>query len=166
MSVNQISIDSDNVSSHYLNQFCVIVNWTLENQFQWNFIQNAKLFIYKYASENIVCEMAAILSRGRWDNAYMHWWIGSLLVRCQATSWANADSFSTGTLSTNFIETWTRKQTLSFQEIHIWKCHQQNVDHFVQWSCKIWTKIWILSFKIWCSKFRPFFPSINELTLH
>ena len=31
--------------------------------------QNSKLFIHEIASENIVCQMAAILSRGRWVNA-------------------------------------------------------------------------------------------------
>ena len=30
----------------------------------WNFDQNTKLFIHENASENIICEMAAILSGG------------------------------------------------------------------------------------------------------
>ena len=38
------------------------------NQFQRNFLQIIKVFIHEKASENIVCEMAAILSRGRWVN--------------------------------------------------------------------------------------------------
>ena len=50
--------------SHYLNQCCDIVNWTLRNKLQWNFNQNTKLFIHANASENIICEMVAILSRG------------------------------------------------------------------------------------------------------
>ena len=54
--------------SHYLNQCWVLVNWTLRNKLQRNFNQNTKLFIHKSASENIVCEMVAILSRGRWVN--------------------------------------------------------------------------------------------------
>ena len=54
--------------SHQLNQCCVIVNWTLRNKLQWNFNQNTKLLIYENASENIVCEMAAILSSERWVN--------------------------------------------------------------------------------------------------
>ena len=33
--------------SHYLNQWWVIVNWTLRNKLQWNFNQNIKLFIYE-----------------------------------------------------------------------------------------------------------------------
>ena len=50
--------------SHYLNQSWFIVNWTLRNKLQWN--QNAKFFINENASKHIVCETAAILSRGRW----------------------------------------------------------------------------------------------------
>ena len=44
-----------------------IVNWTLRNKLEWNFgtkIQNVSFT--NNASENIVCEMAAIWSRGRW----------------------------------------------------------------------------------------------------
>ena len=32
--------------SHYLNQYWVIFNWALRNKLQWNFNQNAKLFIH------------------------------------------------------------------------------------------------------------------------
>ena len=52
--------------SHYLNQCWVIVNLTLTNKRQWYFNQNTKLFIHENASENIVCEMAASLSREGW----------------------------------------------------------------------------------------------------
>ena len=52
--------------SQYLNQCWVIVNWTLRNKLQWNFDRNSKLSIHENAPENIGCEMAAILSRGRW----------------------------------------------------------------------------------------------------
>ena len=50
--------------SHYLNQCWVIVNWTLRNKLQWNFNQHTKFSNHENASENIVCEMVAILSRG------------------------------------------------------------------------------------------------------
>ena len=50
--------------SHYLNQCWVIVNWTLGNKLQWNFDQNTKLLIHENATENNVCEMEAILSKG------------------------------------------------------------------------------------------------------
>ena len=56
------------VPSHYLKQCWVIVNWTFRNNRQWNVNQNTKLFIHENASENIVCEMAAFLSKGRWVN--------------------------------------------------------------------------------------------------
>ena len=51
-------------ASHYLKQCWVIVNLTRRNELQWNLNQNTELFIQENASENIVCEMAAILSRG------------------------------------------------------------------------------------------------------
>ena len=36
----------------------------LGNKVQWNFNQNTRLFIHENASQNIVCDTAAILSRG------------------------------------------------------------------------------------------------------
>ena len=44
----------------------IIVNWTPRNKLQGMFNQNTKFFIHENASENIVCEMVAILSRERW----------------------------------------------------------------------------------------------------
>ena len=83
-SVNQVSIGLDNgllpIRHHYLNQYWVIVNWPLRNKLQWNFNHHTKLFIYKNASENIVCEIAAILSRVRWVNVLPHLNLG--LVSC------------------------------------------------------------------------------------
>ena len=55
--------------SYCLNQCWVVVNWNLRNKLQGNFNQDKKNFIHKNASENIVCKMAAILSRGRWVNS-------------------------------------------------------------------------------------------------
>ena len=52
--------------SHYLNQCWIIVNWTLMNKIQLNFNQNTKFFSHENASENIVCEIVAILSRCKW----------------------------------------------------------------------------------------------------
>ena len=54
--------------SHYLNQCWVIVNRTLRNKLQWDFNQNKNIFTRGNASENIVWETVAILSRGRWVN--------------------------------------------------------------------------------------------------
>ena len=56
--------------NYYLNHWWVVVNWTLRNKLQWNFNHNTDLFIHENASENIVCEMTTILSRGRWVKGY------------------------------------------------------------------------------------------------
>ena len=40
------------------------------NKLQWNLNENSKLFIHENAFENSICEMAAILSRGRWVNQH------------------------------------------------------------------------------------------------
>ena len=53
--------------SYYLNICWVIVNWIRRNTLKWKINQNAQIFIHKNASENIVCEMAAMLFRG-WVN--------------------------------------------------------------------------------------------------
>ena len=45
-----------------------IVNWTLRITLQWDINQNTRLFIHENASENVVCEMTANLSSGRWVN--------------------------------------------------------------------------------------------------
>ena len=52
--------------NHDLNQCWGYVNWNLRNKLQWNFYLNTKLFIHKNASENTICEMTSIFSRGRW----------------------------------------------------------------------------------------------------
>ena len=39
------------------------------NKIQWIFNRNTNLFIHENASQNIVCQKAAILSRGRWVNS-------------------------------------------------------------------------------------------------
>ena len=52
------------VPSHYLNQCCLIVNWTIGSKIQWNSNKNTWLFFH----ENVVCEMATILSNRRWVN--------------------------------------------------------------------------------------------------
>ena len=52
--------DAWTVPSHYLNQWWNIVNWNLRNKLHWNL--NSYIFIQENAFQNIVCEMAAILS--------------------------------------------------------------------------------------------------------
>ena len=58
-----IASDNGLSPSHYLNQCWNIVNWTLGNKLQWNFNGNSYIFIQENALENVVCEMASILSR-------------------------------------------------------------------------------------------------------
>ena len=67
-----VQIIKNSAPSHYLNQCWRIVNWTLGDKRQWNLNQNTKFFIHENAFENIVCEMVAILSRGRWVNGDLY----------------------------------------------------------------------------------------------
>ena len=50
----------------YLNQCLVIVNWKLRNELKWYL--NTKLFVQENVFENVACDVAAILSSGRWVN--------------------------------------------------------------------------------------------------
>ena len=61
-------IGSDNdvawsAAFHYLNQYWIIVNWTLRNKLPWNLNRNSNIFIQENAFVSVVCETAAILSR-------------------------------------------------------------------------------------------------------
>ena len=76
------------VPSHYMSHCCNIVNLTLRNKLQWNLNQNTKLFIHENASENIVCEMAAILSRVWWVKG----WLNSMLPKVSPQSPNNTAS--------------------------------------------------------------------------
>ena len=69
--------------SNYLNQRWFIVNRNRKNQFQWNFNQNKKLFIHEHAYQNVVCEMEAILFKGRWvclKQMYCRHWPASYII--------------------------------------------------------------------------------------
>ena len=46
----------------YLNQCCNVVNSDLRNKLRWNLKRNSYIFRKENAFENVVCEMAAILS--------------------------------------------------------------------------------------------------------
>ena len=50
----------------------IIVNWTIANIFQWKFNQNTAICSEENAHENVVCEMASILSRPQWVNKTTH----------------------------------------------------------------------------------------------
>ena len=49
--------------SHYPNQCWNIVNSNLKDKFQLNLKQNSYIFIQENAFENVICEMASILSQ-------------------------------------------------------------------------------------------------------
>ena len=46
------------------------INWTTENIFQWNLNQNTVTFMQEDVFENVVCEIAAILSRPQYLKRY------------------------------------------------------------------------------------------------
>ena len=101
--------------SRYLNQCSVIVNCTLRNKLQWNFNQNTKIFSHEIAFEIIVCDMAAILFRGKWVNPL-----------CQA----------------DLSEGKSKYKTVIFRK-HIPKCYLQNGKHLINAStCWYCSPIW------------------------
>ena len=81
----QIMASRHSALSHYLNQCLVIVNWTLRHKLQWNLNRNTNIFIYEIFFEIAVCEIAAILSRGRWVNSV---WPNDAI--CQYESWSQS----------------------------------------------------------------------------
>ena len=91
--MNRVSIGSDKDLSPIRRQAVIWTNagllsiWTIKNKLQWNFDQNTKLFIHENASENIVCEKGAILSRGRWVNNWPSalWGLNKMAVMLQMT---------------------------------------------------------------------------------
>ena len=51
--------------NHYLNQFWVIINWTIRNKLERHLSQKSNLFIQGNAFENVVCEMGTICFQGK-----------------------------------------------------------------------------------------------------
>ena len=67
--MNWVSIGSGNglaSNRHQAISWTNVNNWTLRDKIQWNSNQNTQIFVHGNAFENVVCEMAAILSRRRW----------------------------------------------------------------------------------------------------
>ena len=64
----QVMSWSQETTSPCLNQCLFIDNWTIRNKCHWQLNRNSNMFTQENAFENIVCEIAAILSRGRWVN--------------------------------------------------------------------------------------------------
>ena len=111
------------MTTHYLNQWWFIVNWTLRNTFQWNFIWNSKAFIQENAYENVVCKtdghlvLVSMWLRRLSMNALrpgdrhvsVNWVIigsanGLSPAQHQAITWINDDLWSIWPLGTNFCE--------------------------------------------------------------
>ena len=80
--------------NHYLSQCWIIVKETLRNKFKWNCNQSRKLFIHENASENVVCEMAAILSIWRWvkQNRCLSA-ISSKIIKCVRSLWSRFEAW-------------------------------------------------------------------------
>ena len=59
--------DTGSVPSYYPNQYRLIVDRTLKNQFYWDFNQHAHIFIHGNGFDKVLCNIMAIMSRGhRW----------------------------------------------------------------------------------------------------
>ena len=50
-------------ASIWANDGILLIGTLLRNKFQWNFNRNSYIFIQENEFENVICEMAAILSR-------------------------------------------------------------------------------------------------------
>ena len=115
--------------SHYLNQCWNIVKWTLRNKLQWNFNRNSNIFIQENPLQNVICEMASILSRPqcvKWrrpvgavnkptidsDNGLSSDWH-------QAIIWTNDDLLLSKSLQTNFSEIWLKIRQFSFKQMNL-----------------------------------------------
>ena len=95
------------VPRHYLNQWWHIVNYTIRNTFQWNIIWNSKGFIPENAIENVVCEMAAILSLPQCVNGTivgLLYWHPFILVESLQFNWrlGTLNSLAPGRFQFNF----------------------------------------------------------------
>ena len=131
------------VPSHYLTQFWIIVNWTLRNKLQWNFNRNSNIFNKKNALENVVCEMASILSRPqcvnslRLRNAYMcHQTRPSLvqIMSCRLFGDKPLPKPVLGYCQLDYCEYISVKFWLKYNNFHsgkvIWNCRLQNWGPF------------------------------------
>ena len=59
------------VTSHYLNQCWIIVDWAIGNIFQWKLNQNTTIFIEENQFENVAWKMSAILSQAQCCSRYL-----------------------------------------------------------------------------------------------
>ena len=121
-------------------------NWTRRNKLRWNFNENTNLFIHENASENIVCEMAVILSRGICSEIYNYVTMISAInfsnkkrkfaVSTFDESWR---SWTSSYTCIHFAEHFTRFQWKQFRwlagTLHFWLSHfsgyRNSIYHFV-----------------------------------
>ena len=108
--------------SHYLNQYWVVVYWTLKNKLQWKFNQNTKLFIHKkYVCKSHLRNGGHLVQYSIYASVnWVHIGSGNRLlpVLCQAITWTNADFLSTGPSGTNFREIQIKIQNFSLMKLH------------------------------------------------
>ena len=105
-SVNWVSMASDNGLLPIRHQANI---WTnagslsighLRRNFKEIFYQNTKLFINKNAPENIICEMVAILSKGRWVDRNKNCW---LFIQPKNTTELNSSFLLVGETKTETV---------------------------------------------------------------
>ena len=80
--------------SHYLNQCCIIVNWTLPNKLQSNCILHSNISIQENAFQDVVRKMAAILSWPQCGNLPLWhretWAVPCVVFGHQCTLWVGS----------------------------------------------------------------------------
>ena len=69
-----IWLDASSVTNHYLNQYLLVVVWTIDNRFQGNFNQNTTFFIQENEFESAVCKMVAVFPRFQCLGAKLMCW--------------------------------------------------------------------------------------------
>ena len=106
-------------ANHYLNQCWEIVNWTLKNKIHWNLNSNTNIFIHENAFENIVCEIAAILSKGRWVNSSSHHYDDVIM-----STMASQITSLTVVYSPVYSDTDQRKHQSSASLAFVWGIHR------------------------------------------
>ena len=113
-----------------MNQCWNVVNWSIRNKLHWNFNRNSNILIQENALQNVVCQMASILSRPQCVNTSplvphicsVNWVNfatdnGLSSVWCQAIIWINVYTLSTEPLGTNVREILMKIQQFSFKKM-------------------------------------------------
>ena len=113
------------VPSHYLNQCWNIVNWNLRNKLQWNIQRNSYIFIQENAFENVVCEMAVILSRPQCVNPS-----SASHMQIQNPTWPSLSLLMAWAVCGNILSRGSKDQKEGWSNMvergpsYLWHCHQ------------------------------------------